>query len=88
MAYRMLRKSGNFNLLLFSLDIGYFSFFIYKPNTGDIVAFLPGMCYPVLLRPYCTQGEYSLVGFVWVLGVMDDKMEYLDTFRKIQITIL
>jgi len=88
MAYQLLHDRDGLNLLLFSLNTGYLGFSVNKPEAGDLVALLPGMSCPALLRVCRNEGEYSLIGFVWVLGVMNDKIENLETFSKINITIL
>jgi hypothetical protein len=88
LAHRILHDMDGLNLLLFSLNTGYLGFSIHKPEAGDLVALLPGMSCPALLRPYSNEGEYSLIGFVWVLGVMNRKIENLETFSKIKIAIL
>ncbi|KAI7770103.1 hypothetical protein LZL87_013726 [Fusarium oxysporum] len=88
LAHRILHDRDGLNLLLFSLNTGYLGFSVHKPETGDLVALLPGMCCPALLRPYSNEGEYSLIGFVWVLSVMNNKIENPETFSKIRIAIL
>ncbi|KAK4104289.1 hypothetical protein N658DRAFT_249603 [Parathielavia hyrcaniae] len=87
-AHKILDDRGGLNLLLFWLNTGYLGFSIHNPKAGDLVALLPGVSCPGLLRPHRNEGEYLLVGFVWVFGVMNDEMENLEAFSKTRITIL
>ncbi|KAH7060980.1 heterokaryon incompatibility protein-domain-containing protein [Paraphoma chrysanthemicola] len=86
LAYHLLHDDRN--PLLFSLDTGYLGFSVNALETGDLVAVLPGTHYPALLRPCQNKDGHSLIGFVWVFGVMDDEIECLGTFNRIKITIL
>ena len=74
--------------VLFSLDAGYLGFSIHLTRPGDVIVLLPGTSQPALLRASCNDGEFMLVGFVWIFGIMVDNPWNSDKLERIKIIIV